>query len=126
MLAADLLTPKLELVLRGLTWCADEKRMVAGAGAAWLVRTCSTDRVFVRTADQMLCSVAIVAALPHILIAFVRERSDRMRVGKRRKGSDSFPGSAKLLALVYGPPKPSADSFLNHRSLELGTNTPII
>jgi hypothetical protein len=32
-------------------------------------------------------SIAITAALPHILkLAFVRERPDRTRVGKRRKG----------------------------------------
>jgi membrane-associated phospholipid phosphatase len=95
-----LANPKLELVLRGLTWFADEKLMVAGTGVAWLgIRACSTDRVFVRTADQMLCSVAIAAVLPHILkLAFVRERPDRTRVGKRRKGIpksgkawDSFP-----------------------------------
>ena len=48
--------------------------------------------------DQMLCSVAIAAAVHILKPAVVRERPDRTRVGKRRKGIpksgkawDSFP-----------------------------------
>jgi membrane-associated phospholipid phosphatase len=87
-------------VFRGLTWLADEKLMVVGAVVAWLgIRALSSDRTFGRMADQMLCAIAITAALPHVVkLAFVRERPDRTRVGKRRKGIpksgnawDSFP-----------------------------------
>jgi membrane-associated phospholipid phosphatase len=80
--------PKIELVFRGLTWLADEKLMLAGVLVAWLgIRAFSTDRKFGRMADQMLCFMAIAAALPHIIkLAFVRERPDRTRVGERRKG----------------------------------------
>jgi hypothetical protein len=75
-------------VFRGLTWLADEKLMAAGALVGWFgIRAFSTDRTSGRLADQMLFSIAITAALPHILkLAFVRERTDRTRVGKRRKG----------------------------------------
>ena len=92
--------PKIELVFRGLTWLADEKLMLAGALVAWLgSRALSPDRKFGRMADRILCSMAIAAALPHIVkLAFVRERSDRTRVGKQREGIpksgiawDSFP-----------------------------------
>jgi len=64
--------------------------MLAGALVAWLgARALSTDRKFGRTADQILCSMAIAAALPHIIkLVFVRERPDRTRVGK---AWDSFP-----------------------------------
>ena len=31
-----------------------------------------------------------------------------------------YPRAAKLFALTLGPRKPSTDSFLNHRALELG------
>src|ERR1700730_9930632 len=31
-----------------------------------------------------------------------------------------YPGAAQLFALTTGPRKPGADSFLNHRALELG------
>jgi membrane-associated phospholipid phosphatase len=83
-----LASPKLEPVFRGITGLADEKVMVAGAFAAWLgIRALSADRTLGRMSDQMLCSVVIAAALPHILkLAFVRERPDRTRVGRRRKG----------------------------------------
>jgi membrane-associated phospholipid phosphatase len=92
--------PKMEPVFRGLTWLADEKLMVAGAGTVWLaLRALSRDRALIRAADQMICSVAIAAAAPHVLkLAFVRERPDRIRAGRRRKGIpksgkgwDSFP-----------------------------------
>jgi membrane-associated phospholipid phosphatase len=93
--------PKIELVFRGLTWLADEKLMLAGVLVAWLgIRALSTDRKFGRMADQMLCSMAIAAALPHIIkLAFVRERPDRTRVGKRRKG---IPKSSSLGLLSLG------------------------
>ncbi len=95
-----LASPRIEPIFRALTWLADEKLMLAGAGAVWLgMRSLSRDRALSRAADQMLLSVAISAAVPHVAkLAFVRERPDRTRVGSRRKGIpksgkafDSFP-----------------------------------
>jgi hypothetical protein len=88
-------------VFRGLTWLADEKLMVVGAVVAWLgIRALSSDRTFGRMADQMLCAIAIAAALPHVVkLAFVRERPDRTRVGKRRKG---IPKSGNAHAVHVG------------------------
>ena len=95
-----LATPEIEPPFRVLTWLADEKLMLVCVGAAWLVlRSVSRNRVLRRQTDQMLCSIAIAAAVPHALkLAFVRERPDRTRVRSRRKGIpksgkawDSFP-----------------------------------
>lgn len=92
--------PKVEPVFRVVTWLADEKIMVAGAVLAWLgVHSLSRDESATRYADQMVCSVAIAAAAPHVLkLLFSRERPDRSRVHGRRKGIpksgeafDSFP-----------------------------------
>jgi hypothetical protein len=68
--------PKIEPVFRGLTWLADEKLMLASLLVAWLgIRALSTESKFGRMADQMLCSMAIAAALPHIIkLAFARLR----------------------------------------------------
>lgn len=92
--------PKVEPVFRVLTWLADEKIMLAGAALAWLgMRRQSRDESSRRNADQLLCSVAIAAAAPHVLkLLFTRTRPDRTRVRGPRNGIpksgeafDSFP-----------------------------------
>lgn len=92
--------PKVEPIVRVITWLADEKIMVAGAALAWLgMRRLSRDETARRQADQMLSSIAIAAAVPHVLkLLFTRKRPDRTRVHGPRKGIpksgeafDSFP-----------------------------------
>lgn len=93
-------TPEIEPIMRVVTWLADEKLLMAGAVVVWLsLRSTSHDRTLIRSGDQMMCSLAIAGVLPHIFKhVFARERPDRRRVGRYRKGIeksgnawDSFP-----------------------------------
>lgn len=92
--------PSLERILRVLTWLADEKILLAGAGLSWaLLRSASNDCELRRSADRMVCSLAIAGAVPHLFKRLVaRERPDRTRVHAHRRGIpksgnawDSFP-----------------------------------
>jgi membrane-associated phospholipid phosphatase len=93
-------TPGLERTLGALTWLADEKLLLTGAGLAWAwTHLASDDRKLWRNADQMLCSVAIAGVVPHLFKwAVARERPDRTRIHGNRHGIpksgnawDSFP-----------------------------------
>jgi membrane-associated phospholipid phosphatase len=97
---AEAATPSLERSLTVLTWLADEKLLLAGAALAWAcIRAASDDRQLKRDADQMLCSLAIAGALPHLFKWVVaRERPDRTLIHGDRHGIpksgnawDSFP-----------------------------------
>jgi undecaprenyl-diphosphatase len=93
-------TPRVERLLQVVTWLADEKIVLAGAGALWLhAHLVSRDRAARRRADRLLAAVALAGALPHVFKRLVdRKRPDRavvhgLRHGIPRSGNrwDSFP-----------------------------------
>jgi len=62
-----------------------------------------------------------VLALTLNLSATLRMLSPAFRAARMRVSSSAaMPRSAKLFALILGPPKPGADTFLNHCPLKLG------
>jgi undecaprenyl-diphosphatase len=84
-----------------ITWLADEQIMLAATTAFWAATRFSSARSVRREADQMLCSVLIAGAVPHLFKHLVaRERPNRtlVRRADRRVPSlgnawDSFPSS---------------------------------
>ena len=115
-------SPAVERPLRVVTWLADEKIMLGAVGAFWAATRFSPSRPLRREADQMLCSVLIAGALPHLFKYLVRrERPNRALVRRRntrvpRLGNawDSFPsGHAMHLSAIAASaqrlvPKPPA------------------
>jgi membrane-associated phospholipid phosphatase len=105
-------TPGLERTLQVLTWLADEKVVLAGALLFWAyARTQKPGSYAAHGADQLLCSVALAGALPHLVKhLFRRRRPDRTIAhdpgrGIPRSGNawDSFPsGHALHLGAVAG------------------------
>jgi undecaprenyl-diphosphatase len=92
-------SPAVEQPLRVITWLADEKILLAATTAFWAMTRFSSSQPVRREADQMLCSVLIAGAMPHLCKYLVcRERPNRAlapRVDRRvpRLGNawDSFP-----------------------------------
>jgi undecaprenyl-diphosphatase len=102
-------SPAVERPLRLVTWLADEKIMLGAVGVFWAATRFSPSRPLRREADQMLCSVLIAGALPHLFKYLVRrERPNRALVRRRntrvpRLGNawDSFPsGHAMHLSAI--------------------------
>jgi undecaprenyl-diphosphatase len=103
-------TPATQRVLKTATLLADEKVLLAAAGAIWVVTRCELAEPPRREADRMLCSVVVAGAMPHLFkLLFDRKRPDRTVKGPRhgipRSGNawDSFPsGHAVHLGAMAG------------------------
>jgi membrane-associated phospholipid phosphatase len=104
-----LASPSVERPLRVVTWLADEKILLAAATAFWAMTRFGPSRPLRREADQMLCSVLIAGAIPHICERLVRrERPNRAlarrydtRVPRLGNAWDSFPsGHAMHLSAI--------------------------
>jgi membrane-associated phospholipid phosphatase len=103
-------SPPLERAVGIVSWLADEKAVLAAAGAFWLATRFSAESAR-READRMLCGVMLAGAVPHIGKFLVdRERPNRTigrasRNGIPRLGNawDSFPsGHAVHLGAMAG------------------------
>ncbi|MBV9523413.1 MAG: phosphatase PAP2 family protein [Alphaproteobacteria bacterium] len=114
-------TKPIERTLGVVTWLADEKVLLAASLAVWAYcRFGLRSPPARRCGDQIICSTAVAAALPHVAKRFVdRERPDRRVVGAHRHGIprsgnrwDSFPSGhavhlGALAATIsrLGPPR---------------------
>src|SRR5205823_8733269 len=76
--SAHLASPREQRALRVVTLLADEKAVLALAGAVWVASRLMRRGPDEREADRLLASVAVAGALPHVFkYVFDRRRPDR-------------------------------------------------
>ena len=97
--------PSLETGARLVTCAADEKLLLAVVGLTWLgSRLSDAHSLERRRADHIALTIAVSAALPHVIKRLVRrERPDRVLVSHPRRGVprsgkpfDSFPSGHSM------------------------------
>jgi membrane-associated phospholipid phosphatase len=104
-------TPRTQQKIRLITLLADEKAVLAFAGAVWAMSRVARGGPDRRSADRLIWNALIAGAVPHATKALVdRKRPDRSvreprnGIGKSGKPWDSFPsGHAVHLGAIAGP-----------------------
>jgi undecaprenyl-diphosphatase len=103
--------PRVGVAMQTLTWLADEKAVLAAAAVLWMATRSDQWSRYRHEADQLVVSVMVAGALPHLFKLLVRRRRpDRSLVQGRRKGVplsgdawDSFPsGHAVHMGAMAG------------------------